>query len=79
MEYSNRTYTVTYACDSLDPNPTVKVFDDHDEMQDWISEEVQTRLDFFVQHSPYTISEDELKGQEEIEYSLMTIKDSFKG
>ena len=52
-----RTYKVTYCCDYLDSNPVIKTFDDYDEMQDWISEEVQARLDFFVQHSPYTISE----------------------
>jgi archaellum component FlaD/FlaE len=70
-----RTYTVTYSCDYLDSNPVIKTFDDYYEMQDWISEEVQARLDFFVQHSPYTISEEDLKNQEEIEYSLMTIKE----
>jgi len=70
-----RTYTVTYSCDYLDSNPVIKTFDDYYEMQDWISEEVQARLDFFVQHSPFKISEEDLKNQEEIEYSLMTIKE----
>ena len=70
-----RNYKVTYACDSLDSNPIVKTFDDFDEMQDWLTEEVQSRLDFYVQHSPYTVSEDDLKGQEEIEYSLVKIEE----
>ena len=70
-----RTYTVTYSCYYLDSNPVIKTFDDYYEMQDWISEEVQARLDFFVQHSPFTISEEDLKNQEEREYSLMTIKE----
>ena len=75
MAYLERTYKVTYACDYLDPNPTVKTFDDFDEMQDWLTEEVQSRLDFYVQHSPYTVSEDDLKSQEEIEYSLVKIEE----
>jgi len=75
MTYLERTYKVTYACDYLDSNPTVKTFDDFDEMQDWLTEEVQSRLDFYVQHSPYTVSEDDLKGQEEIEYSLVRIEE----
>ena len=75
MAYLERTYKVTYACDYLDPNPTVKTFDDFDEMQDWLTEEVQSRLDFYVQHSPYTVSEDDLKSQEEIEYSLVRIEE----
>tara|TARA_B100000927_G_scaffold183786_1_gene147975 strand:- start:203 stop:424 length:222 start_codon:yes stop_codon:yes gene_type:complete len=70
-----RNYKVTYACDSLDQNPIVKTFDDFDDMQDWLMQEVQSRLDFYVQHSPYTVSENDLKGQEEIEYSLVRIEE----
>ena len=47
-------YKVTYHNDCgawVDPNPTVKIFDLHDEMEDWIMEEVQRRVDDIVQNS----------------------------
>tara|TARA_B100001250_G_C19624088_1_gene710734 strand:+ start:214 stop:435 length:222 start_codon:yes stop_codon:yes gene_type:complete len=70
-----RTYQVTYACDFLDPKPVVKTFDLFDEMQDWITEEVEQRVQWFVDHSPYSISEKERSDQEQVEYSLVQIKE----
>ena len=70
-----RTYQVINACDSLDPNPVVKTFDLFDEMQDWITEEVEQRVQWFVNHSPYSISEKERLDQEQLEYSLVQIKE----
>ena len=70
-------YKVTYPCDSLDPNPTIKTFDGgnaFDEMQEWVFEEVESRVQYFVEHSPYSISEKELFEQEEWEYSLVRIE-----
>ena len=71
----NRTYKVTYSIDHLDNNQTIKIFDEWYEMQDWISEEVNNRVQWTVDHSPYSISEEELKGIEEEEYSLITIQE----
>ena len=71
----NRIYKVTYAIDHLDNNPTVKIFDEWNEMQDWISEEVNNRVQWTVDHSPYSISENELQGIEQEEYSLITIQE----
>ena len=71
----NRTYKVTYSIDHLDNNPTIKIFDEWYEMQDWISEEVNNRVQWTVDHSPYSISEEELEQLEEEEYSLITIKE----
>jgi hypothetical protein len=71
----NRIYKVTYAIDSLDNNPTVKIFDEWYEMQNWISEEVNNRVQWTVEHSPYSISENELQGIEQEEYSLITIQE----
>ena len=73
-----RTYKVTYAIDSLDTNPTIKIFDFHHEMEDWISEEVSCRVQWFVDHSPYMISEEEREQQEELEYSLVRIEEIEK-
>jgi len=70
-----RTYKVTYAIDSLDPNPTVKEFDEYNEMQDWIIDEVSHRVQWSVDHSPYSISEKDRQDLEQTEYSLINIKE----
>ena len=75
MKRIYRTYKVIYAIDHLDNNPTIKKFDDFDEMQDWISEEVNNRVQWSIDHSPHSISEDELQGIEQEEYSLITIQE----
>ena len=67
-------YKVTYAIDWLDPNPTVKTFDEEYEALEWLENEVQERIDYTVQHSPYTISEEEYRDIEEYEYSLVRIE-----
>ena len=59
--------TVSYAIDSLDPNPMIKTFDTESEALEWVSEETQRRVEHIVQHSSHSISEkeyDELLEQE---------------
>mgnify|MGYP003137650743 FL=1 len=68
-------YKVTYPVDSLDSKPTVKTFDDFYQVEEWIAEEVQHRIDYIVQSSPYTISEKDYAEIEEYEYSLIHIED----
>tara|TARA_Y100001963_G_C6710054_1_gene413835 strand:+ start:791 stop:1006 length:216 start_codon:yes stop_codon:yes gene_type:complete len=68
------TYKVTYALDSLDSNPTVRTFDCHYEMEEWITEAVMATVDHIVQHSQYTISDSELDEIMETEYSLIRIE-----
>ena len=68
-------YQVTYACDYMDTNPTVKVFDLFEDMSDWIEETVSQRMDWIVQHSPWTISNDEWYELQENEYSLIKVKE----
>ena len=70
-----RTYKVTYACDSLDPNPTIKTFDCFNEMEDWINEEVEGRVQFHVDHSSYSIDEKERESIEEQERALIRIEE----
>ena len=70
------TVTVTYAIDTLDPNPTVELFDTIHEAQDWIADEMQRRIDWQVSHSPYPISDDELEEMREAEYELIRWHDS---
>jgi len=67
-------WKVTYASDNLDPNPTIKIFDLWNELEDWINEEVQDRVQWTVDHSPYSISEEEREQIEELEFSLVNIK-----
>lgn len=72
-----KNYQVTYACDSNDPKPTVKTFEFFDEMQDYITQEVEHRVQWFVDHSPYAISEKDRQDQEQFEYSLVQIKELY--
>ena len=66
-------YKVVAAIDSLDPNPDVFMFDDHDEAADFIYDEVQRRINHEVEHSPYSIDEKELQDMLEVEMSLFTL------
>ena len=67
-------YKVTYAIDSLDKNPVIKTFDEEYEALEWLENEVQERMDYTVQHSPFTISEKEYQEIEENEYTLVRIE-----
>ena len=66
-------YKVTYRIDSLDTNPDIEYFEDEQEMFDYISEEVSTRVEFAVAHSPYSLSDKDVKDLEVTEYSLVRI------
>ena len=68
-------YKVTYAIDSLDTKPVIKIFESEYEAEEWLNDELQHRIDYTVQHSPYTISEEEYQEIEEYEYSLVRIEE----
>ena len=67
-------YKVTYAIDSLDTKPVIKPFEHEHEAEEWLQNEVQERISWTVEHSPYTISEKEYKEIEENEYTLVRIE-----
>tara|TARA_R100000773_G_C4183301_1_gene92102 strand:+ start:297 stop:515 length:219 start_codon:yes stop_codon:yes gene_type:complete len=67
-------YRVIYYTDYLDNKPTIKYFDCFNEMQDDIELEVETRMNFFVSHSQYSLSDTDIENQREIEYSLIKIE-----
>ena len=67
-------YKVTYAIDFLDTKPVIKTFEHEYEAEEWLHNEVQERIDYTVQHSPYTISEEEYREIEENEYTLVRIE-----
>ena len=64
-------YKVVAAIDSMDTNPDVYIFDDHDEAGDFIYEEVHRRLLNQID-SPDSITEEELDHMREVEMSLFT-------
>ena len=72
------TITVTYAIDTMDPNPSVELFDTMSEAQEWVADEMQRRIDWTVSHLPYPISDDELDEMRETEFTLVRIvKDGY--
>lgn len=66
-------YQVTYAIDSLDPNPAVEIFDSEYEAIDFLRDEVERRIDHIVSHSQYHIDESEYEAIVESEYALARI------
>ena len=67
-------YKVTYAIDSLDTKPVVKLFDEEYEALEWMSDEIQRRISYVVEHSQFSISEKEYKEIEENEHTLVRIE-----
>ena len=66
-------WKVTYAIDSLDPDPMVMQFEEEYEAIDWLNDEMQGRIDHIVQHSPYSLTEKDLSELQERESSLARI------
>jgi len=63
-------YKVTYPVYYNDTNPTIKYFDEEWEAEEWVSEEIDRRVSYIVEHSQYVITEDEL-------YSLYNTEDEL--
>ena len=68
-------YKLTHAVCYLDSKPEIKIFDLWDELQDYITGEVERRVQFQVEHSPFSISEEERESLEQEEYSLVKIEE----
>lgn len=66
---------VTCAVDSLDPHPEVIAFPSLWEAEEWVSEQVQARMDYRVQHSQYPVTEEDIAQWEEEEMQLFTVED----
>ena len=67
-------YKVTYAIDSLDTKPVIKLFESEYEAEEWLHSEVDRRINFTVEHSSYKLSDREIINIEESEYSLVRIE-----
>ena len=81
-------YKVTYYQDTcsawIDPNPTIKYFEFFEDMEDWINEEVEKRVNETIENSFDPVSDVERVGMEEwemchikIEENGQIIKDKF--
>jgi len=68
-------YIVTQSVDSLDPSPERKAFLCEYDAQDYVSESLQHRMDYIVQHSPYAIDESEYQASEEQESELIRLEE----
>ena len=44
-------------------------------MEEWVHDEVQRRIEFQVQHSPFSISEEDYKDMEDTEYALIRVEE----
>jgi len=75
LRSQGRFYIVTQAVDSLDPNPERKVFLDEYDAQDYVSESLSHRMDYIVQHSPHSITEQEYEELQEQELALINIEE----
>lgn len=69
----DRVAVVIAASDSMDPWPDVIAFGTAWEAEDWVAEEVARRVQHRVDHSPYTVSEEELEQWHEEESELFRI------
>lgn len=65
---------VTVASDSCDPFPDRIAFPSEWEALDWVADEVQRRLDYRVQHSPYPVTDEDLAQWEGEEMTLIQIE-----
>ena len=67
-------YKVTYAIDSLDTKPVIKTFEHEYEALEYMSDEIERRISYIVEHSPFSISKKEYQEIEENEHTLVRIE-----
>ena len=67
-------YKVTYAIDSLDTKPVIKLFESEYEALEFMNDEIQRRIEYVVELSPFSISEKEYQEIEENEHTLVRIE-----
>ena len=72
---SVRYWLVTESGDSLDPSPDQYLFTTEQDALDHVSEGIETRVAYIVQHSPQSVSQDELEALREQEAQLFTVEE----
>ena len=72
-------YKVTYYLNTgsawVDPNPTIKYFEFFEDMEDWINEEVEKRVNQTIENSFDPVSDVERVGMEELERCHIKIEE----
>ena len=68
-------WKLTYAVDSLDPDPMVKRFEEFTELTEWLDEEISRRVQWRVDHSSEFISDEDLSDFREAEAALVLINE----
>ena len=67
-------WRVTYASDSLDSQPDEIEFEEQWEALDFATEEMHRRVQFQVEHSQYSLTEEDVREIEEHETQLIRIE-----
>ena len=73
LRHLGKVWIVTASVDTLDPSPDVIAFEDESEALDWVADEVEGRVQYQVDHSPYTVTEADRDAMTEAEAVLFTI------
>ena len=68
-------WLVTAAVDSLDSSPEVIALATESEAVEWVSDAIDSRIEWQVQHSVYMLEESDLDHMREIESVLFTMKE----
>ena len=69
----DRVAIITSAIDSLDPSPEVIAFASVSDAEDWISDEVDRRVQHQIDHSQHPVTEADREAMTEVEFTLITI------
>ena len=67
-------WRVTYAIDSMDSQPDQIEFEEQWEALDFATEEMHRRVQFQVEHSQYSLTEEDVREIEEHETQLIRIE-----
>lgn len=73
LRYLDRVAVVVASVDAMDPKPDVIAFDTVYDAQDWVNKEIERRVQHDVDHSPYTVTDDDREAMTEIESTLFTL------
>jgi hypothetical protein len=73
LRHLDRVAVVVASVDVMDSHPDVIAFDTVYEAQDWIADEIERRVQHQVDHSPYTVTDDDREAMTENESTLFTL------
>ncbi len=68
---------VTYKIDRLDNEPDVEYFDTMQEAHEWADEEMERRVEWAVNHSPYYVTRERERELLETELLLISFSEEY--